>query len=364
MKTLDKTKKYLTEIDFTDYVKINKSTKHTLSLINRIQKGKLDLVIQLDEKNKMESYFSQILNEFKNFNATKNENIHLQIDYFVFNCYGIIMDKFEDFEVEFTKSVAKTNEQLQKSIKEVDGLKSKNIDTNKQLKSSLESCKKTNNELDILRKDAIKKVNDFATKIKDENQRKLNNKFVEINESVNEQKNMWNKKFDALDIKREKFEKLYEEATTYFRESRFDKYSDDEKKQANIYRKISIILMLFVVFFIVALTIYSVGFDKSNPKWYDYITRSLLIFTLMIPAIYTSRESSHHRRNSDKYTQMANELKAFKITLEVDDLDVEIKNRVKEEIYKRYFGNLLIDEPKDIGDSLTGFVDKITRKKE
>ncbi|RZN79643.1 MAG: hypothetical protein EVB11_12375 [Winogradskyella sp.] len=364
MKNIETLKKLISNKDYSDFSSIQNSLINTRELISRIEKGKIFDLLDADDKSKLESYTQSIINEFKNFDATKNEDIHLQLDYFLFKNYNLIFQKLESFENKFTKSISDLNAKLISSKEALKKLSIESEKTNKELKASLESSQKTNKELDQLRKDAIKKVNDFASKIKDENQRKLDLKLVEISNTVNNQKNQWNKKFDELDIKRQKFEKLYEEATTYFSESRFDKYSNDERSQANVYRKISIILMLFVVFFIVSLTVYSIHFDKSNPKWYDYITRSLLIFTLMIPAIYTSRESSRHRRNSDKYTQMANELKAFKITLEVDDLSVEIKNKVKEEIYKRYFGNLLFDESKDIGDSISDFYGKFGKKSE
>jgi len=360
MKNLKQLKRLISEREYSDFSNIQNSLENAKNLIKRIEKGQLETLLDDDDKKRIEKNLQNIFNEFKNFDATKNENIHLQLDYFIFSNYSIIFSKFEGFEKKVTDLISILNERIIKSKQELSELSTETKNANKALEVSLISCKKTDLELDQLRKEAINKVNAYASKITIENKQKLKDKFNEINESVTTQKNKWNKKFNELDIKRTKFEKLYEEATTYFSESRFDKYSDDERIQANIYRKISLILMLFVVFFIVGLTIYSVGFDKSNPKWYDYITRSLLVFTLMIPAIYTSRESSHHRKNSDKYTQMANELKAFKITLEVDDLDVEIKNRVKEEIYKRYFGNLLIEEPKDMGDSLTNFVGKIT----
>mgnify|MGYP001791323924 CR=1 FL=1 len=119
--------------------------------------------------------------------------------------------------------------------------------------------------------------------------------------------------------------------------------------------------MVTVVLIVLVITAWNI-YDK-NTEWHHYITRSILVFTLMIPAIYTSRESANHRRNAEKYTQMANELRAFEATLKIDDLDKEIKNKIKEEIYKRYFGNILFEQ-KDIGDSFTSFFkDFLSREK-
>ncbi len=361
MDNFEKLKKLIDKKEYSEFPLIQKSLTSTRDFINRIEKGKIVQLLDNDDKSKLESNLHYIINEFKNFDATKNENIHLQLDYFLFKNYNLIFERFESFENKFTKSLSSINSTILNSKEDVIKLTKETEKANKTLATSLESSRKTNKELDQLRKDAIEKVNVFASKIIDENQKKLDFKLLEVSETVSREKSQWNKKFEELDVKRKKFEDLYETSTTYFRESRFDAYSDKENKQADTYRKISIGLMLFVVFFIVGLTIYSVGFDK-NVEWYDYITRSLLVFTLMIPAIYTSRESARHRRNADKYTQMANELKAFKITLEVDDLSIDIKNKVKEEIYKRYFGNLLFDESKDIGDSISNFYGKLGKK--
>jgi len=87
------------------------------------------------------------------------------------------------------------------------------------------------------------------------------------------------------------------------------------------------------------------------------LSRFLLVFSLMIPAVYASRESSRHRRNSDKYAQMANELKAFEIAIRTEDMNQDIRDRIKEEIFKRYFGNIFANNSidKNISEDLIDF---------
>ena len=361
--TIENLNGYLVKKDFSKYKELNNCRTQGITLTNRLKKGKLYSTLDNEETAKLNKLLNNILNEFKNFEATKGADIHLRITYFISSAYELILEKFESFEQYFSKIISEISDNTLKAKQDLKKIESEYDAVSKKLNSSIESSENTNKKLSNLITDAVDRVNDFSNKIKTENEKKLRLQFNEITDKVNRQRDEWTKKFDSLEDKRKKFENLYEIATTYFRESRFDEYSENESNQANTYRKISITLMLFVVFFIVGLTIYSVGFDK-DAKWYDYITRSLLVFTLMIPAIYTSRESARHRRNADKYTQMANELKAFKITLEDDDLDTEIKNKVREEIYKRYFGNLFIDGAKDIGDSVSDFFGKFSKSKE
>lgn len=361
--TIENLNSYLSEKDFTKYKELNNCRTQGLTLINRLKKGKLYSTLDKEESAKLKKLLSNILNEFKNFEATNGVDIHLRITYFISSAYELVLEKFESFEQYFSKTISEISDKTLKAKQDLKKIESEYDALSKKLKSSIESNEDTNKKLSNLITDAVDRVNNFSNKIKTENEKKLRLQFNEITDKVNRQRDEWTKKFDSLEDKRKKFENLYEIATTYFRESRFDEYSENESNQANTYRKISIRLMLFVVFFIVGLTIYSAGFDE-DAKWYDYITRSLLVFTLMIPAIYTSRESARHRRNADKYTQMANELKAFKITLEDDDLDTEIKNKVREEIYKRYFGNLFMDGAKDIGDSMSDFLGKFSKSKE
>jgi hypothetical protein len=340
--------------DDMDFSNVIKETKDFLTSTGN------DQIIKSLPEEKKEKYYKVITNiddNLKSYVATKNNQYCLLINHFICDGYNIFFSEIKEFEKFFIdslniseKKLAKLNADLIAKVKDF------NIAISS-LEIAEEKCKKSSEQVDKLIIEAKNRVNTFSDKMTKENNERIEAKRKQIDndmgtyrKGVEETFNTWVEKFKELEKSRVEFLNMYEVGIKYSKDARFDEYSLKERITADIFRWISLGLMILVVFaigFITYQTTIKIEKQELSISILSIISRFLLVFSLMIPAVYSSRESSRHRRNSDKYTQMANELRAFEIAIRTENMKEETRDRIKEEIFKRYFGNIFANTSMD-----------------
>jgi hypothetical protein len=342
--------------------------------LDRVGKPNLVNLLSDENKEKLFSLIDKIDDCTKNYLVNNNNSLCLAINHYISEGYDLLFGTIDNFEQKLTAKV----DEVHKKIAAVgEELKEKNETfekVKKYLDSSKEQADKSVKNIDEQLKGAMETVSKWSNTIKQDNEaqitakrkqididitnykKEVEDKFKLLLEGFEEFKQGQINAFDKVEEKRANFEKMFKRTQKYAKEDRFDDYSTNEKKTADIFRWLSLGLMLLVIAAVAYLTYETIKTEtKTNTNIgvviFSTLTRFLLIFSLMIPAIYASRESSRHRRNSDKYAQMGNELHAFEIAIGTEDMKPEIKERIKEEIFKRYFGNIF-DNPtdRDLGD--------------
>lgn len=364
MEKIERLRAYLDSKEVTDLksnIDFAPAVQETKDFLDRVGKEEVIKLLNDEQKENLYKLIDDIHRNAENFVATQNNSLCLVINHFVSQGYEIFFSQIKNFETKFSEILAGHSSQISKLSTE---LKSRSTEFNeaiKNLESSKEKATKTVQNIEEQLKKALEIVNEWINIVKKDNDKQITAKRNQIDTDITNYKKEVESKFndvlvgfqkfkedqitefEKVDKRRKEFVDMYEIGVKYSKEARFDEYSLKEKKTADSFRWISLSLMIFVVACIVFLTIYSNG----QQEWYSILSRFLLVFSLMIPAVYTSRESSRHRRNSDKYAQMANELKAFEIAIRTEDMKPEIKDRVKEEIFKRYFGNIFANNTVD-----------------
>jgi hypothetical protein len=333
------------DLDFSNVI------KETRDFLKKTGNDQLFKIFNEEKKEKYIKAISNIDENIKSYVATKENQYCLLVNHYISDGYGIFFSEIKEFEKSFSETLNLADSKLVKLNADlVDKAKDFSSAVFK-LETAEEKCKKTTMQVEELITEAKNRVNNFADKMTTENNTRIEAKRKQIDldmtiyrKGVEETFNSWVNKFEALEKTRIEFLKMYEIGIKYSGDARFDEYSLKEKKTADNFRLLSLILMILVVVFIATLTLTN---KEQEQKWYEILSRFLLVFSLMIPAVYASRESSRHRRNSDKYAQMANELKAFEIAIRTEDMKEETKDRIKEEIFKRYFGNIFANNSID-----------------
>lgn len=357
MENIKRLKSYLDNKEVTDLksdIDFFPAVQETKDFLNRVDKDDLIKLLNQEQKAKLNSLITNIEEYSKNYVATRSNSLCLAINHFVSEGYDIFFTQIKDFEEKFLVTLSKTSTEISKLTNELDARKNDFENAFKTLENSKEKASKSVQKIDEQLKNAMDIVTKWSNSVKQENDAQITakrkqididiskykedvtGKFNDLLKGFEEFKANQIKEFEKVDDRRKEFIDMYEIGVKYSKEARFDEYSMKEKKTADMFRWLSLGLMILVVVFIATLTITGGG----TQQWYSTLSRFLLVFSLMIPAVYASRESSRHRRNSDKYAQMANELKAFEIAIRTEDMKPEIKDRIKEEIFKRYFGNI------------------------
>lgn len=104
-------------------------------------------------------------------------------------------------------------------------------------------------------------------------------------------------------------------------------------KTANLFRWISLGLMLIICIFILAM----IWSSQGEFNWQRYALRLLSISIFIYPATYAARESSKHRNLAHQRETAAVELVSIEPFIEL--LDDAKKQEIKEKLTEKYFGN-------------------------
>lgn len=104
-------------------------------------------------------------------------------------------------------------------------------------------------------------------------------------------------------------------------------------KTANLFRWISLGLMLIICIFILAM----IWSSQGEFNWQRYALRLLSISIFIYPATYAARESSKHRNLAHQRETAAVELVSIEPFIEL--LDDTKKQEIKEKLTEKYFGN-------------------------
>lgn len=105
-------------------------------------------------------------------------------------------------------------------------------------------------------------------------------------------------------------------------------------KTANLFRWISLSLMLIICIFILSMIFWS---SQGDFNWQRYALRLLSISIFIYPATYAARESSKHRNLAHQRETAAVELVSIEPFIEL--LDDAKKQEIKEKLTEKYFGN-------------------------
>ncbi|WP_291143135.1 hypothetical protein [Flavobacterium sp. UBA7680] len=356
-------KSLLNDLDFSS------SISETKEFLKKIEREEIIALLSDEKKEKFVTILSNIEDSIKNYSANHSNQFCLLINHYISDGYEIFFTENKKFESQFLEIISETEKKLEKLSNDLNEKTNEfNIAKNK-LDNAEEVSRRTSKNLEDLVVEAKNRVNTFADKlIKDNNDRieakrkQIDNDMITYRKGVEETFNIWVTKFEDLEKSRVEFLKMYEIGIKYSKDARFDEYSLKEQKTANLFRWLSLGLMILVVLVIGYITYVTLKTEEKQNANYTFaifsmLSRFLLVFSLMIPAVYASRESSRHRRNSDKYAQMANELKAFEIAIRTEDMNQDIRDRIKEEIFKRYFGNIFANNSidKNISEDLIDF---------
>ena len=345
--------------ELTSDIDFSSTIRETKNFLDKTGKNDLIKTLKDEQKEKFVMIISNIEENVKNYIVNHNNQFCLLINHYISEGYDIFFTEIKEFEKKFIDIASITQSNLNKLSADLSA-KTKDFDSAiLNLDEAESQCKRATTKVEELVVEAKNRVNSFADKMTKENNERIEAKRKQIDtdmttyrKDVEEIFNSWVRKFENLEKSRIEFLKMYEIGIKYSKDARFDEYSLKEQKTANMFRWLSLGLMILVVFAIGYLTYHATNTEeKLNANYgfaiFSMLSRFLLVFSLMIPAVYASRESSRHRRNSDKYAQMANELKAFEIAIRTEDMKSDIKDRIKEEIFKRYFGNIFANSSID-----------------
>jgi hypothetical protein len=105
-------------------------------------------------------------------------------------------------------------------------------------------------------------------------------------------------------------------------------------RTANLFRWISLGLMIFIGIFILYMIFWS---SQGEFNWQRYALRLLSISIFIYPATYAARESTKHRNLAHQRETAAVELVSIEPFIEL--LDDAKKQEIKEKLTEKYFGN-------------------------
>lgn len=205
---------------------------------------------------------------------------------------------------------------------------------------------------------------------RDNNEAEFGNKIKEFDKRVNDQISESTNEFDSTRVNfEERAKKTIEELNSKLNDAKrivgiignvgvtgnYQKIADENKKSANYWRVIAIVLMTLMAIILI-ITLFQLSGDKFDFKL--YLLRIISVAILLYPAIYAAKESTKHR-NLETLNR-SRELELASIEPFIELLPEEKKQLIKESLVERYFGNnqTMINEVKKKSDeelSLGGF---------
>lgn len=128
----------------------------------------------------------------------------------------------------------------------------------------------------------------------------------------------------------------------------YQKIAEQHKKSANIFRLIALAFMIVMS----ALLIYSIiELGNSDFNLYKSLVRILAAAVLTYPAVYASRESTKHRNLETQNRNLELELASIGPFIEL--LPEDKKQKIKEELVSKYFGNHVTISEKNENDDVS-----------
>lgn len=125
----------------------------------------------------------------------------------------------------------------------------------------------------------------------------------------------------------------------------YQKIANENKKTANIWRRVSLGFMSLLS----CLLIYAIwDISGSDFDWKKSLIRIIVAAALSYPATYAAKESTKHRNVEIRNRKL--ELELASINPFIDDLGLEEKKKIKEELVNKYFGNNLVELSTDNKD--------------
>lgn len=165
----------------------------------------------------------------------------------------------------------------------------------------------------------------------------LGTKVEELEQSVADElektKLLYETASEELDSKKDQLNDLLDHASKAVIAGDFEGNAADEKKTANMLRRLSLTIMVFIIY-IVGITLYETSKDLT---WQIALTRLAFTLVLSVPAAYLARESAKHRAQQYSYLQTALDLKA--ITPYLASLPLEEQHKVKIKMADRIFAS-------------------------
>lgn len=114
--------------------------------------------------------------------------------------------------------------------------------------------------------------------------------------------------------------------------SHHKKTAQEHTKMANIFRMISLLIMISICIFIIWL----ITTTQGEFNWQRYLFRLVSISIFIYPATYAAKESSKHRNLATENERAALELAALGPFIEL--LDNDKKQEIKEKMVDKFFG--------------------------
>lgn len=284
--------------------------------------------------NKNQGHLTNALNNF-NSALSRITRLPIPITKKGFDYAGSISN-FQKTIKEAYESIDKQNEELKKSLKLIEkDLENKNTQI-ADLQGQL-----VNKENEI--QDVLKRYNNEFETIKSENNDTFEAEIAKYNELVDKNKVILEEQssnvISELKVKLDEAKKIVNIVGDIGVTGNYQKIANEHKTTANTFRWISIGIMIVMS----GLLIWTIiDLSKDGFDLYKSIVRIVAATILTYPAIYASKESSKHRILETKNRNLELELASLGPFIEL--LSEDKKEKIKEELVYRYFGNSLLEE--------------------
>ncbi|WP_010604404.1 hypothetical protein [Pseudoalteromonas maricaloris] len=169
----------------------------------------------------------------------------------------------------------------------------------------------------------LKDLETKSSKMFDATEKKMQSIDNESSESLN-----------YLKVKKSEMDELLDTVGKKATASEFLQSSKEEKKLADLTRIGALICMALVII-IIFVNVY-VNSQHEMVAWTDSLFSAFLIFSLSVPAVYLSRESSKHRAKHYEYGQTAFKINALPLYVAKlpEDIQIEIKKLFAESVFR------------------------------
>lgn len=319
------------------------------NLLNEIDSGNVQLNTYLGNKNighltNATNNFISALNRIKSFPflISKGDfNFSDTISIFqnvVEEKYDEIKSKNESLE----KELSELQDELNDKKTQLQNLEKKVADKETEILAVLT---KYNTEFDTLKTNANTSVETdrttFAAKIEadrkeftdsfEDDKKTYKTEFISLVKKINDDASAT---MSSLDKKLEEAKSIVNIVGNMGVTGNYQNIANQNKKSANFWRVIAVVFMVIMT----GLIVWSI-IDLSSHEFnlYKSIVRIIAAAVLTYPAIYAARESSKHRNLETKNRNLELELASIGPFIEL--LPEANRQKIKEELVKKYFGN-------------------------
>lgn len=286
--------------------------------------------------------------------------------------------KVEDIVDDFSRTITSQKSKLQEELKELSTSLNQRQQELQKLEELMESRKNESDSQMSKWQEQFSQAQDrrqteYATwskKFEEQSQKDLKELIEQTTSELNNQKETFESNLKTIlddgNLKHKAILELYELTAGDSVGAGYIKNANDEMKQANNWRIISIGFIITTIIWLICVY-FSSESTISLPK---IITAFSLTGVMLYGAAYSSQQSTKHRNNEKKARWFALEIKAFDPF--ISSLKEDQQHKLKEELSKRIFGQnehsalkdgSVIDEHayKTIVDSIGSLLTKIPR---